>query len=148
MNGEERRTRISGGEGGFSLIELMVVIAIIAMLAAIVGFNVLNALGKGERAAAQSQISSFKSALISYRLEYKKFPSTEEGLKVLVENDKGIKFLDQKEVPLDPWKHPYIYKLENGTDFVIISFGADGVEGGTGENADISSESMGGKSEK
>jgi general secretion pathway protein G len=137
-----------GGEGGFSLIELMVVIAIIAMLAAIVGFNVLNALGKGERATAQNQISNFKTALINYRLELKKFPSTEEGLKALVENEKGIKFLDQKEVPLDPWNHPYVYRLESGTEFVIVSYGADGQEGGTGENADISSDTMGAKEEK
>ncbi len=143
-----RRRARRGGEGGFSLIELMVVIAIIAMLAAIVGFNVLNALGKGERAAAQNQISNFKSALISYRLEFKKFPSSEEGLNVLVENEKGVKFLDQKEVPLDPWGHPYVYKLESGTEFVIISYGADGQEGGTKENADISSDSMGAKDEK
>src|SRR5262245_35718089 len=117
------------GEGGFSLIELMVVIAIIAMLAAIVGFNVMNALGKGESAAAKQQITQFKTALISYRMAFKKFPSTEEGLRVLVENEKGEKFLDQKEIPNDPWGNPYVYRLENGSEFVIVSYGADGQEG-------------------
>jgi len=133
-------------EGGFSLIELMVVIAIIAMLAAIVGFNVMNALGKGEIAAAKSQISNFKTALISYRVEFKKFPSTEEGLKALIDNEKGTKFLDQKEVPSDPWGNPYVYKLENNEP-IIISYGADGSPGGEGENADISSDNLGGDDE-
>jgi len=147
MESTQRKTK-RRGEGGFSLIELMVVIAIIAMLAAIVGFNVMNALGKGESAAAKQQISQFKTALISYRLAFKKFPSTEEGLGVLIENEKGEKFLDQKEIPEDPWGNPYIYRLENGTDFVIISRGADGQEGGTGENEDISSDNLGGKKDQ
>src|SRR5690554_5290032 len=118
------RQRWMRDKGGFSLIELMVVIAIIAMLAAIVGFNVMNALGKGEVAAAKSQITQFKTALIGYRLEFKKFPSTEEGLQALIDNEKGKKFLDQKEVPLDPWGNPYVYRLENNEP-VIVSYGAD-----------------------
>ncbi len=142
-----KRKRMMRGTGGFSLIELMVVIAIIAMLAAIVGFNVMNALGKGEVAAAKQQISNFKTALISYRMEFKKFPSTEEGLKVLIDNEKGTKFLDQKEVPLDPWGNAYMYKLENNEP-IISSYGADGAQGGEGENADISSDNLGGDDKK
>lgn len=144
---ETKRKRMMRGTGGFSLIELMVVIAIIAMLAAIVGFNVMNALGKGEVAAAKSQISNFKTALISYRMEFKKFPSTEEGLKVLIDNEKGTKFLDQKELPLDPWGNAYMYKLENNEP-LITSYGADGAQGGEGENADISSDNLGGEDKK
>jgi general secretion pathway protein G len=142
-----KRKRGMRGAGGFSLIELMVVIAIIAMLAAIVGFNVMNALGKGEVATAKSQISNFKTALIGYRVEFKKFPSTEEGLNALIDNEKGKKFLDQKEVPLDPWGNPYIYKLEDGEP-IIVSHGADGAEGGEAENADISSDNLDGGEKK
>ena len=144
---ESKRKRTKRGTGGFSLIELMVVIVIISMLAAIVGFNVMNALGKGEIAAAKSQISSFKTALIGYRVEFKKFPSTEEGLRVLVDNEKGKNFLDAKDVPLDPWGNAFVYKLENNEP-IIVSYGADGVEGGEDENADISSDNLGGDEKK
>lgn len=142
-----KRKRVMRGEGGFSLIELMVVIAIIAMLAAIVGYNVIGALGKGEITNAKAQISNFKTALISYRLEFKKFPSTEEGLNALVDNEKGKNFLDQKEVPLDPWGNPYIYKLENNEP-IILTYGADGSPGGEEENADISSDNLAGDDKK
>jgi len=141
MKIEKRRMR--RGEDGFSLIELMVVIAIIAMLAAIVGYNVIGALGKGETATAKAQIKQFQTALTSYRLVIKKFPSTEEGLQALLDNEKGEKFLDQKEIPLDPWGNPYIYRLEDGTP-LIISYGADGREGGSAENEDIASDNLSG----
>lgn len=134
---ETRRRR--GSEAGFSLIELMVVIAIIAMLAAVVGFNVLGALEDAEITAAKAEISTFKSALINYRVIFKKFPTNEEGLQALIQNDKDRKFLDRNQVPLDPWDNPYVYKLEGSRDFTIVSYGADGVPGGSGLDADISS---------
>jgi general secretion pathway protein G len=145
MNATRRKMR--RGEGGFSLIELMVVIAIIAMLAAIVGFNVMNALGKGETAAAKAQIKQFQTALTSYRLTLKKFPTTEQGLQALIDNEKGEKFLDQKEIPDDPWGNPYMYRIEDGNP-VIVSYGADGQQGGDGENEDISSDNLTGSKDK
>lgn len=132
-----RRRR--GSEAGFSLIELMVVIAIIAMLAAVVGVNVLGSLEDAEITAAKAEINAFKSALINYRVVFKKFPTNEEGLQALIQNEKDRKFLDRNEVPLDPWDNPYIYKLEGSRDFTIVSYGADGVPGGTGVDADLSS---------
>lgn len=135
------------GEDGFSLIELMVVIAIIAMLAAIVGYNVIGSLEDAEVVAAKQQISQFKSALISYRVKFKRFPSTEEGLDALVNNEANRNFLDKKEIPLDPWGNPYMYTLDGTRDFEIKTYGADGQPGGTGNNADISSKDVDDKEE-
>lgn len=141
MNGRTKnRTEIRrwrGSEAGFSLIELMVVIAIIAMLAAAVGYRVLGALEDAEVTTAKAEISAFKSALINYRIVFKTFPSNEQGLNALVQNEKNRKFLDR--VPLDPWNNDYVYKLEGSRDFTIMSYGADGVPGGEGPDADISS---------
>jgi general secretion pathway protein G len=140
MKGQMKRSR-QRGRGGFTLIELMVVIAILAMLAAIVGYNVIGSLEDAEITAAKQQITQFKSALISYRVKFSKFPSTEEGLNALISNEKGENLLDSKEVPPDPWGNPYVYTLD-GSNFVIMSHGADGQPGGTGNNADISSDAL------
>ena len=133
----KRRTR----EGGFTLIELMVVIAIIAMLAAVVGFNVIGAIDDAQVTTAKQQISNFKSALISYRVKFSRFPTTDEGLDALINNDKGVNLLDAKEVPKDPWGNSYVYTFEGG-NYVITSYGSDGQPGGTGDAADISSDSL------
>ena len=134
---ESWRPRAS--EAGFSLIELMVVIAIIAMLAAVVGFNVLGSLEDAEVTAAKAEITSFKSALINYRVVFKRFPTNEEGLGALMENEKNRKFLEGSKIPTDPWNNPYVYKIEGSRDYTITSYGADGVPGGEGHDADISS---------
>lgn len=138
---EQRRA--SRGTEGFSLIELMVVIAIIAMLATAVGVSMFSTLEDANRASAQGQISNFKTALIAYKIAFKKLPSTEQGLDALVNNSKK-KFLDAETVPLDPWSNPYVYTLEGSSSFTIVSYGADGSPGGTQENADISSANLAG----
>ena len=79
-----------------------------------------------------------KSAVINYRVGVKKFPTNEEGLQALIQNDKSRKFLDRDDIPLDPWGNPYLYKLEGSRDYSIVSYGADGVPGGSGLDADIS----------
>ena len=137
---ETRRRR--GSEAGFTLIELMVVIAIIAMLAAVVGYNVLGSLEDAEVTVAKAEINTFKSALINYRVVFKKFPTNEEGLQALIQNEKSRKFLDRDDIPLDPWGNPYLYKLEGSRDYSIVSYGADGVPGGSGLDADISSANL------
>jgi len=138
MNLHKRSRR----EGGFSLIELMVVIAIIAMLAAVVGYNLIGSLEDAEVVAAKQQITQLKNALINYRVVFKKFPSQDEGLQALVKNEKNRNFLDQDAVPNDPWGNEYIYKLEGSRDYEIISYGADGQPGGSGIDADISSKNL------
>jgi general secretion pathway protein G len=136
---DEKRTRRSRGTAGFTLVELMVVIAIIAILATIVGVNVLGALEDANRGSAQAQIRTFKTAIVSYKLAFGKFP---DNLDQLINNSKRP-FLDAREVPMDPWGNPYVYTVE-GANFRIVSYGADGVPGGDGDNADIDSSNLDG----
>lgn len=130
------------GRSGFTLVELMVVIAIIAGLATIVGVNLWGALAESEVTQAKAQIRNFKTALTSYRIAYSKFPTTQQGLNALVSNAKKKNFLDATEVPLDPWGNPYVYSSDSGKAFTVISYGADGSPGGTGEDGDINSNNL------
>lgn len=139
---EERRRRRKAASGGFTLVELMVVIAIIALLAAIVGVNVLGAMDDADVTSARAQIKTFKTALTAYKLTFKKFPSTSEGLNALVKNEKNKNFLDASSVPTDPWGNDYIYTSESSRTFKIVSYGADGAPGGTGYDADITSDDL------
>ncbi len=137
MDSKRMRKRRSNA-AGFTLVELMVVISIIAILATIVGVNVLGQMDEGNVAAAQAQIKNLKTALIAYKLKFKRFP---DSLDELVSNSKNIQFLDPPEIPDDPWGNPYNYRRE-GSKFVISSYGADGAQGGSGLDADISSDKM------
>lgn len=126
---------------GFTLIELLIVMAILAMLAALVGPAFFGNLGKGQRSAAQTQISNFESALDSYRLDVGRYPESLEGL---LSNDRGSgnwsgPYLRADAIPQDPWDNEYHYEVAaNGRDFELTSYGADGVPGGEGDDADIS----------
>jgi general secretion pathway protein G len=129
---------------GFTLIELLVVLAILAMLAALVVPRVFKNLDKAKVDTAKAQISAFESALGAYRLDVGSFPTTDQGLQALRTKPPGIENWDgpylPKEIPLDPWKHPYVYACpsQHG-DYEIISYGADGREGGEGVDRDIES---------
>ncbi len=140
-----RRNR---GESGFSMIELMVVIVVLGMLAALVSVNVFQNLATAEVNAAKAQIKNLETALASYRLEFKKFPSSGEGLSVLVNNSKNKNFLNSNELPKDPWGNDFIYKSPgpNGAKYEIMTYGADGAPGGQDENTDISSTNLQGDS--
>jgi general secretion pathway protein G len=126
--------------GGFTLIELLIVMAILGMLAALVGPALFNNLGKGQRTAAQAQISNLESALDQYRLSVGKYPKSLEGL---VENDSGRDSWDgpylRGDIPKDPWGNDYFYQPNDKDDkgFVLMSYGQDGVPGGQDDDADI-----------
>ena len=127
---------------GFTLLELMVVMVILGLLAALVGPRFFGQVGKSEQKAAKSQISLFETGLGLYRLDVGKFPTTEQGLQALREKPDGVENWDgpylEKEVPLDPWGRPYVYRFpgEHG-DYDILALGADGRFGGEDEDADI-----------
>lgn len=127
---------------GFTLLELLVVVAIIGMLAAYVGPRYFAQLGKSESATAKAQIEALSKALDTYRLDTGHYPSTEQGLAALrVAPNNEPKWAGpylQKEVPLDPWGRAYIYTwLGQELDYQVLSYGKDGVQGGTNDNADI-----------
>jgi len=127
---------------GFTLIELLVVLTILAMLAALVVPRVFRSLEKAKVNTAKAQISALESAIGAYRHNVGSFPTTDEGLQALRQRPSGVENWDgpyiPKDVPLDPWGHPYVYRCpsEHG-DYEIISYGADGREGGEGVDADI-----------
>lgn len=129
-------------ERGFTLIELLIVMVILGLLAALVGPRMFGKVGKSKQKAAKAQIALFETALDTYRLDVGKYPTTDQGLEALRIQPDGIENWDgpylSKEIPLDPWGHPYEYRSpgEHG-DFDIISYGADGSQGGEGEDLDI-----------
>jgi general secretion pathway protein G len=127
---------------GITLIELLVVMVIIAMFATLVGSRLFRNVEKGRQTVAKEQITQFESNLDIYRLDVGRYPSTEEGLQALRVRPSGVENWDgpylKKDVPMDPWGHPYIYRApgQHG-DFDLFSFGADGQEGGEGDGVDI-----------
>lgn len=135
-------------ESGFTLLELLVVVAIIGLLAAYVGPRYFTQIGRSEQAVAKSQIEGFAKALHTYRIDVGQYPSTQEGLNALVSAPTDAAGATkwrgpylEKAVPLDPWSRPYAYRSPGaqGEDFEIVSLGKDGQVGGTGDAADISS---------
>jgi len=131
----------------FSLMELMIVIIILGLLASLV---LPNLIGKSEEAKQKLvcvQMQSIAQALKMFKLDNGNYPDTEEGLKALVKNPDPEKYPNYSEkgyfsngqLPKDPWGHPYIY-LKTDEGFNLVSLGADGKEGGKGENKDISYE--------
>ncbi len=130
-------------QAGVTLIEMMVVVTIIALFAALVLPRMMGQADKARKTAARAQINAYTTALGAYKLDTGVFPTTEQGLQALrakpenVENWQGPYL--QKDVENDPWGHPYVYHYpgEHGDEPDLISYGADGQPGGDGMNADI-----------
>ncbi len=128
---------------GFTLIELIVVMIILGLLAALVAPRMFGRVGQAKQKAAAAQIELFGTALDSFRLDVGRYPTTSEGLEALLTQPSDADgwngpYLKKVEIPLDPWSHPYQYRSpgEHG-DYDLFSYGADKAEGGEGEDADI-----------
>jgi general secretion pathway protein G len=129
--------------GGFTLLELLVVMVIIGLLAAYVGPRYFSQIGKSERNVAKAQIDGLAKALDAYRLDTGRYPSAEQGLMALVTKPTDEARWNgpylQKAVPPDPWGRAYIYRLQaGGNDFDLLSLGKDGQVGGDADAADVS----------
>ena len=128
--------------GGFTLLELLVVIVIIGLLAGYVAPRYFSQVGKSEVQVAKAQIDAFEKALDQYRLDARRYPATEQGLEALLARPESAPGWNgpylKKAVPKDPWGRPYIYRNPGQKgDFDILSLCRDGKPGGTGEDADI-----------
>jgi len=129
-------------ERGFTLFEILVVITILGLLAALVGPRLFGKVSVAKQKASKAQIELFGTALDTFRLDVGRYPTTEEGLKALREKPSGAELWQgpylPKEIPVDPWNKPYIYKCpgDHG-DYDLFTYGLDGAEGGEGENQDV-----------
>ena len=138
-----KETRVQRPAVGFTLIELLVVVMIIGLLAGFVAPRYFGQVGKSEVNVAKAQLDALGKALDQYRLDTGHYPPTELGLAALVQRPTNEPKWSgpylRKDVPLDPWGKPYVYKMpgEKGADFDLLSYGKDGQPGGSGENADI-----------
>lgn len=139
MNPAPNRTFTNNS--GFTLIEILVVMAIIAMLAVLVAPNLFNQRAGAMRDAATAEISTLSAALDMYRLDIGRYPDSLDGL-MRNDSDRATwngPYLRGSELPNDPWDNPYVYEPD-GNSFTLYSLGADGAEGGEGNDADVGRE--------
>jgi general secretion pathway protein G len=139
MNSQKKRR----GDAGVTLIEMLVVVSIIALFAALVAPSMFQQGDKARVVAARVQINNFEQALTQYKLSTGMFPTTEQGLEALRTKPANLNQWEgpylKKEIPKDPWGHDYLYKYpgDHGDEPDIISYGLDGQPGGEGLNADV-----------
>ena len=139
-----RSKKILDSDSGFTLIELIVVVVIIGLLAGLVLPQFIRQEEKAKLKATRAQIELLGTALDTFRLDIGRYPTTEEGLQALRQKPATLDRWDgpylKKELPEDPWGKPYVYKSpgDHGP-YDIISYAADGVPGGEGDNRDITS---------
>ena len=143
------RTNRRRRRAGFTLIELLVVIVVLGLLATLVAPNIFRHVGTAKETTARAQIEMLGAALDAYRLDTGRYPATQHGLGALWQepaadprphNWRGPYL--RKPVPADPWGNPYVYRSPgeaSGAGYDLLSHGADGREGGTGEDADVTS---------
>ncbi len=133
---------LAPAQRGFTLIEVMVVVVIIGLLAAIVAPNLIGNIDKAAVTRARGDIRSIETALNLYRLDNFRYPTSDQGLEALVTNPGESAAANWKAylrgVPSDPWSQPYQYSYPGQQgEFDVFSYGADGQEGGEDINADI-----------
>jgi general secretion pathway protein G len=136
-------------QSGFTLIEIMVVLAILAGLVAMVAPNIIGEAGAARVKTAKAEMANISQALDMYRLDNFSYPSTSQGIEALVSKPSGTPEPKNykangymKKLPTDPWGNAYQYFSKKSNEFEIISFGADGEEGGEDDAADISSKDL------
>lgn len=136
------RVKMRKNQKGFTLIEIIIVVIILSLIAALVGPRLFKKVEKSKQQLTKTQIVMIENSIKMFKLDTGRYPTTEEGLKVLIANASGIANWDgpylEKGVPKDPWGKDYLYTYpgKNYT-FEIVSLGADGLVGGEGENKDI-----------
>lgn len=135
--------RNANRNAGFTLLELLVVLVILGLLAALATPQVLSYLGRARTQSASLQIHNLASALDLFRLDIGHYPTQDQGLSALVQAPDGLPnwggpYVKKPEMLNDPWGHPYTYRIpgEHG-DFDLYSLGADNADGGDGENRDV-----------
>lgn len=142
-----------GRDGGFTLLEILIVITILGILASLVAIRVMDRPGEARALKAELDIKTLENALKLFKLDNAFYPSTEQGIRALVEqpsvgriskNWREGGYLEKGVVPEDPWGNDYLYLSPgiNNKDFDLFSYGADGEEGGEGEDADITNWSV------
>ena len=136
--------RIRRTQAGFSLMELLVALVILALVMGIVAPRVIGYLSRAKSQTAEAQVKNIQGALDLFLIDVGRYPTESEGLKALIEAPAsgagwaGPYLDDSEEVPLDPWGNPYLYtSTEDGLRVRVFSLGRDGADGGTGEDADI-----------
>ncbi len=134
----KRRT----AQKGFSLTELLVALAILALIMGVAAPRIIGQLSKSKTKTAQIQIEQFDAALELFLLDAGRYPSSTEGLEILIRNVSDDPFwagpyINKRATPLDPWGRAYKYDPSSDNGPTVYSFGADGEEGGEGENADV-----------
>jgi general secretion pathway protein G len=137
-------------QSGFTLIEIMVVVVILAVLGALVVPQILSKVDQARVTAAKTDIRTISGALDSYRLDNFKYPTTEQGLQALVKQPADPTITNYavggylKTLPKDPWGNPYVYVTPgaDGHEYDITSYGRDGKPGGEGPDADISTSTL------
>ena len=132
-------------QAGFTLIEIMVVVFILGLLVTLVAPRIIGRTDEARVTKAKADIKAIEEALNMFKLDNGFYPSSAEGLAALVQGTPRAKRYNPdgylSKIPIDPWGNEYLYQSD-GRDVVVISLGADGVEGGEGYNADIDSRAL------